>query len=169
MAQGETLNDVSISSEWSGKVKGLLDAYLCEFGISSEVSRAFWIDQVIDDLVTRAELVATEDILEEAIEQMRNLIEARVAMVCGYDPVREQKEIAQVIVVLLNENNADCRNKLFERSASGIDAAVLESLQQSLKTYKPIPTPTEAPLAMPVQIIELRPINPLRRLFGRSR
>jgi hypothetical protein len=149
-------------------VKALLDSYLCEFGLVSAATRARWTNRVIDDLAIHAELVATEDILEEAVERMRDLIEARVAMLSGHDPAREHKEIAQIMVLLLKEKNADCLNKLFEQSEPDGDLEMLEHLRQACDASLPIPVPDEAPLVMPVQAIELRSINPLRRLFGRS-
>jgi hypothetical protein len=166
--KGKTLSDSVTNREWQDKVKTLLENYLLEFGLRSEATRTYWINCVIDDLATRAELVATEDILEEAVEQMRDLIEARVALVSNHDPLREHKEIAQIIVVLLNEKNADCLNKLFEPGRPDGESEVLERLRDQLATSMPIPVPEEVPLVMPVQAIELRSINPLRRLFGRS-
>jgi uncharacterized protein (DUF2267 family) len=168
MEKGETLNGADTSSEWPDKVRALLDSYLCEFGLSSEATRARWIGRVVDDLATRDKLVA-EDILEEAVEQMRDLIEARIAMVSNYDPAHEHKEIAQIMVLLLNEKNADCLNSLFESSEPEGDFEQTECLRQILASSLPIAVPDEAPLAMPVQTIELRSINPLRRLFGRAR
>jgi len=166
--KGKTLTETVTNSDWPGKVTTLLDSYLREFGLRSEATRTHWINRVVDDLATRTELVATEDILEEAVEHMRDLIEARVAMVSNHDPVREHKEIAQIMVMLLNKKNADCLNKLFEGCEPDGDLEMLEHLRQACDTSLPIPVPEEAPLTMPVQTIELRSINPLRRLFGRS-
>jgi len=168
MEKGETLSETGTSSDWPDKVKALLDTYLCEFGLDSEATRARWINRVVEDLATRAELVATEDILEEAVEQMRDLIEARIAMISNHDPAREHKEIAQIMVLLLKEKNTGCLNKLFEHSEPDADLEMLEHIRQACDASLPIPVPEEAPLAMPVQTIELRSINPLRRLFGRS-
>lgn len=168
MEEGETLSGADSSSEWQHRVKALLDSYLCEFGLSSEATRGRWIGRVIEDLATRDELVA-EDILEEAVEQMRDLIEARIAKVSNYDPAREHKEIAQIMVLLLNEKNADCLNRLFESSDPEGDLETPECLRHVLASSLPVAVPDEAPLHMPVQTIELRSINPLRRLFGRSR
>jgi hypothetical protein len=165
--KGETLSTVSASSEWPDKVRALLDSYLREFGLSSEVTRARWINRVVDELAMRTELVATEDILEEAVEHMRDLIEARVAMLGNHDPAREHKEIAQIMVQLLNEINADCLNRLFEHSEADDDFEALEHLCHDLVTALPVAVPPEAPLLMPVQTIGLRTINPLRRLFRR--
>jgi hypothetical protein len=89
-------------------------------------------------------------------------------MISKHDPAREHKEIAQILVLLLKEKNADCLNKLFEHSEPDGDLEMLEHLRQACDTSLPIPVPEEAPMAMPVQTIELRPINPLRRLFRRS-
>lgn len=168
MEKRETLSEASAFSEWPDKVRALLDSYLCEFGIRSEATRAHWINRVIENLASQGELVATEDMLEEAVEQMRDLIEVRVAMIANHDPAREHKEIAQMMVVLLNEKYADCLNRLFEHSDADVDAAMLEQVRRTLTASVPIPVPQQAPLAVPVQAIELRSINPLRRLFGRS-
>lgn len=168
MEKGETLSITVTPSDWPGKVKALLDSYLCEFGLDSEATRVHWINRVVDDLTTRTELVATEDILEEAVLQMRDLIEARIAMISGHDPARERKEIAQIMVVLLHEKNKDCLNKLFDPSEADLDLNTLEHLRHACDTALPVLLPEEAPLAMPVQAIELRSLNPLRRLFGRT-
>ena len=162
------MNRADPSAEWQGQVKALLDTYLCEYGIRSERIRAHWINRVVEDLRARTEPVATEDILEDAVEHMRDLIEARIAVVCNHDPAREHKEIAQILVVLLNEKYSDYLNMLFERMEPAGDLETLERLCHALAACVPVPVPPEAPLAMPVQTIELRSINPLRRLFGRS-
>lgn len=168
MAERATLNRADPSAEWQDQVKALLDTYLCEFGIHSERTRARWTNRVIEDLRVRAELVATEDILEDAVEHMRDLIEARIAVICNHDPAREHKQIAQILVVLLNEKYTDSLNMLFEHMEPAGDLETLEGLRHALAACAPVPVPEEAPLAMPVQTIELRSINPLRWLFGRS-
>jgi hypothetical protein len=99
---------------------------------------------------------------------LQHLIEARIAVVSNHDPVREHREIAQIMVVLLNEKNADCLNSLFESIEPEGDFEKPECLRRILASSLPIAVPDEAPLAMPVQTIELCSINPLRRLFGRS-
>jgi hypothetical protein len=167
--KGETLSIADAPGDWPDKVKALLDTYLCEFGLNSNATRAHWINRVVDDLATRTELVATEDILEEAVEQMRDLIQARIALFSNHDPAREHKQIAQIMVLLLNEKNSACLNKLFQYSEASGDVEMLEQLRHGCDTSLLIPVPEEAPLAMPVQAIELRSINPLRRLFGRAR
>lgn len=166
MAQGETLSEaVSVCEQWQDRVITLLDSYLREFGLSSEATRERWIKRVVEKLATRTDIVATEDILEEAVEQMRDLIEARVARLSNHDPARQHKEIAQLLVVLLKRKNTDCLNMLFECGEDDINMP--EHLCRSLAVSSPMPVPPEAPLAMPVQIIELRSINPFRRLFKR--
>jgi len=164
----DSVNTTSV--EWRERVTTLLDSYLCASGISAAATRSRWIRRVVDDLMMRAEQLASEDMLEEAVEHMRDLIEARVAMVCNYDPARQQREIAHVLVVLLNEKYADCLNLLFECSeadVTAIDTGMIEKLRSAIATSVPVPVPPLAPMAMPVQAIELRSIIPLRRLFRR--
>lgn len=168
MAKGETLSQVDNTGEWRARVRNLLDAYLSELGISGEATRERWIKRVVEVLAARTELVATEDILEDAVEHMRDLIETRVAMTSGLDPAREHKEIAQLLVVLLNKKNADSLNMLFEHLEDAGDFKMSEHLQHAIDSSLPVPVPVEAPLAMPVQTIELRSVNPLRRFFRRS-
>ena len=159
------------SAKWLERVKSLLDNYLSALGISTEQTRSRWIRRVVDDLVLRAEHIASEDIPELAVEHMRDLIEARVAMVFNYDPARDHREIAQVLVVLLNEKYSACLNLLFESSeanATAVDHDMIETLRRAIETSLPIPVPPEAPMAMPVQAIELRSVIPLRRLLRRS-
>jgi hypothetical protein len=162
------LNDINTSSELLGKVKVLLNAYLCEFGIRSTATRARWTDRVIEELATRTGLVASEDILEEAVEHMRGLIEARVATIFNYDPARDHKEIAQILVVLLNEKYSDYLNRLFEHVGHDEDDETHQHLRDQITASLPLAMPEEAPLAMPVQSIELHSFNPFRWLFGRS-
>jgi hypothetical protein len=164
----ETLNDIVTTSELLDKVKVLLNAYLCEFGIRSAAIRARWTDRVIEELTTRAGLVANEDILEEAVENMRGLIEARVATIFNHDPARDHKEIAQILVVLLNEKYSDYLNRLFEHVEPNEDDETPQHLRDLITTSLPLAMPEEAPLAMPVQSIELHSFNPFRWLFGRS-
>ena len=162
------MNDINTSSGLLNKVKVLLNVYLCEFGIRSAATRMRWTDRVIEELTTRAGLVANEDMLEEAVEHMRSLIETRVAAIFNYDPARDHKEIAQILVVLLNEKYSDDLNRLFEHVEPDVDDAMPEHLRNLIAASMPQAIPEEAPLAMPVQRIELRSINPFRWLFGRS-
>jgi hypothetical protein len=161
----ETLNDLDESSAWPDKVRTLLDSYLREFGIVAEPVRTRWINRVIEKLDTRSGVVATEDMLEEAVERMRNLIEARVALIRGHDPTHDHKQIAQILVLLLDERYRDCLNMLFEHIEPDEN---IEHVRNALVTAMPIPVPEAAPLAMPVQTILLRSINPLRWLLGHS-
>ncbi|MGB5397005.1 MAG: hypothetical protein WBN96_07640 [Gammaproteobacteria bacterium] len=158
------------AAQWRERVNALLDSYLCALGISAAHTRSRWIKRVVDDLGMRAEQLASEDMLEEAVEHMRDLIEARVAMVCNYDRACQQREIAQVLVVLLNKKYADCLNLLFdcsEADVTAVDTAMIEKLRSAITASLPVPVPPPAPMAMPVQAIELRSIIPLRRLFRR--
>lgn len=164
----ETLNDIVTNSELLNKVTVLLNAYLCEFGIRSAATRARWTDRVIESLATRAGLVASEDMLEEAVEHMRGLIETRVATIFNHDPARDHKDIAQILVVLLNEKYSDYLNRLFEHVEPDEDDEALQHLRDVITASLPIAIPEEAPLAMPVQRIELLSLNPFRWLFGRS-
>ena len=162
---------IETPADWLERVNTLLDSYLSALGISTEQTRSRWIRRVVDDLMVRAEHVASEDMLELAVEHMRDLIEARVAMVFNYDPAHDHREIAQVLVVLLNEKYSDCLNLLFECSeanATAVNNDMIEKLRRAIEASLPIPVPPGAPMAMPEQAIELRSIFPLRRLLRRS-
>ncbi len=162
------MKKIDEASECLNRVRTLLDTYLREFGIISEQTRARWIDRVFEELDTRSVVVASEDILEEAVECMRVLIETRVAAIYNHDPAHDHREIAQILAVLLGEKYADSLNLLFERIEFGDSAGDIERVRNTLVTALPILVPEESPLAMPVQTIELRSINPLRWLLGRS-
>jgi hypothetical protein len=168
VAQGEALNDLDEAGEWQHRAGALLDTYLREFGILAGPARARWIERVIENLDVRAETVATEDILEEAVERMRTLIEARVAAIRGHDPERDHREIAQILAVLLGEDYTHCLSLLFERVEPDESSGNIELVRNALVTALPVPVPEESPLAMPEQTIELRSINPLRWLPGHS-
>lgn len=167
MAKRETLSGVDTPIEWPDMARAMLDTYLREFGISAEATRSRWINRVIDEMATQVEPVAAEDILEDALEHMRDLLEARVAMVFKLDSACDHKEIARILVVLFDEKHADYLNMLFEHIEPDGDFEIPEYLRNELASSLPIPVPEEAPLVMPVQNIELRSLNPLRRLFGR--
>lgn len=168
MASGTTLNESPLPDAWRARAESLLDTYLIRFGVTSAPARARWIERVIGDLATRADQVATEDLLEEAIEHLLALIERRLAAVCGRDPVRERRAVARTLVALLGERHRDLTNRLLERVADGDDTQTLERVRDACTASSPHPVPVEVPLAMPTQSIELRTLNPLRSLFGRS-
>jgi hypothetical protein len=169
MAERETLSTPGASTEWQRKAEALLDAYLVRVGVTSAPARARWIRRVIEDMGARAEEVPTEDLLEETIEHIWNLIEQRLAVVENRDPVRERRAIASTLVAVLSEKHRDVTNALLDRTEPGDDAETLERLRAACAASAPRPVPENAPLAMPVQPIELRSLNPFHRLFRRSR
>ena len=158
------------TADWHARVHALLDSYLCALGISAAHTRSCWIQRVVDELALRTGQLASEDLLEVAVEHMRDLVEARIARVCNFDPARQHREIAQVLVVLLNAKHVDCLNLLFDCSEADVSAmapARIERLRSAVAASLPVAEPPPAPMAMPVQALELRSINPLRRLFTR--
>jgi len=166
MAQGKTLNQPESTPGWQSGTEALLDAYLLKLGITAAPTRAHWIQKVIQELSARAEGVAQEDLQEEAIELVRDLIERRLAVIDHRDPVRERREIASTLVALLGEKHRDIANALFDLGVSDDDADLLARLRAACAASAPRPVPADAPLAMPVQPIELRTLNPLRALLG---
>jgi hypothetical protein len=168
VAEGRALKQPEAANDWQSRVRNLLDIYLKKFGISSELTRQQWTDRVITDLKARSEDVACEDITEEAIELLRDLIDARMAGIGAFDPVQEQSEIARQLVALLNKKHAASLNSYFEHIETHEDSATLETLRQTLAASLPTPMPPEAPLPMPEQTIALRSISPSQRRTGHS-
>jgi nucleotide-binding universal stress UspA family protein len=168
VAEGRALKQAEATIDWQSRVRNLLDTYLKKFGISSEQTRQRWTDRVIADLKARSEDVPCEDISEEAIEHLRDLIDARLARIGAFDPVQEQSEIARNLVALLNKKHADTLNSFFEHIETHEDGATLEALRQTLAASLPTPMPPEAPLPMPEQTIALRSLIPSQRRTGHS-
>jgi hypothetical protein len=168
VAEGRALKQAEATIDWQSRVRNLLDHYLKKFGISSALTRQKWTDRVITGLKARSEDVACEDIYEEAIEQLRDLIDARLAKIGAYDPAQEQSEIARNLVALLNKKHAETLNRFFEHIETHEDSDTLETLRRTLAGSLPVPTPPEAPLPMPEQRIDLRSISHSQRRAGPS-
>jgi hypothetical protein len=165
VAPRETLMPAGHAADWEPSTRDLLDSYLREFGLAAGRTRNDWVERVITDMQARTDNIAPEDIAEEALEHLLQLVSARLALVAR--PGAAPRELARVQFLLMNRSNADALNTLFEHARAEPDAASRERVRQLTARCIPVPVPAEASLAMPEQAIELRTLNPLRRLFKR--
>lgn len=151
---------------WQRELKPMLNAYLRRVGISSPEVRAPWVEHVLLGLQMHMEEFAAADIKEQAVEHLRDAIDARIARLTNLDATRERREIAGVLALLGDKRYAPLVNRLFEEQGASIDPAVREQLLDAIARDRPRPLPAPAPLPMPTQAIQLRsPSALLRRLW----
>ena len=158
------MNTTAADLTWQSEAQSVLDSYLCKIGIESSEIRSRWVAHVLSALQAQIGKYAADDIVEQAVERLRNAIDARLAKIADLDPVRERREIAGVLVVLQKEKNADLLHTLFADCDGPIDSQMREQLFSTVIPELPRPVRADARVDMPVQAIELRSINPLRRL-----
>lgn len=156
------MSAAALPAGWRGDVTGLLDNYLARMGVVSAAVRSRWGAAVVESLVADQAGIAADDIREEAVERLRDAIRARLATLGNIDPVRERREIARRLLVLQAQRNSELLNAIFADTAAIAGGTLAVQLDAALAAAAPCPVPPEAPLAMPVQVIELRPLNPLR-------
>jgi hypothetical protein len=154
---------------WAAKVQPVLDTYLRKVGIESADARSRWVASIVFELQGHIGEIAADDIVEQAVERLRDNIDARLAMVTGLDPLRDGREIAGILVVLQDKRHADLVNALFADCDGEVAPVVREQLRTSVAAEHPRPVPEDALTEIPTQLIELRSLNPLRWLFRESR
>ena len=150
------------SASWLGEAQPVLDSYLCKLGIASADLRSRWVAHVLAGLQLHIGEYAADDIVEQAVEGMRDAIDTRLARIANLDLMHDRREIAGIIVVLQEEQNAALVNTLFQDFAVTVDPEVRAQLRAALARDRPRPVRADAPLNMPLQAIALRPMNPLR-------
>lgn len=161
------MSEPDAGSTWQIELRPLLDAYLHRVGIESAEVRARWMAHVFLGLQMHLEEFVEDDYVEQAVERLRQLIDARLARVTNLDPVHQRGEIAGVLALLGMGRYAALVNSLFEDYAFAIDPAVRAQLLHAIAIDRPQPVPRDAPLAMPTQTVRLRSARSLRRLFRR--
>jgi hypothetical protein len=167
MGEREPLSTPDAGVNWQRMLKPVLNAYLRRIGISSPEIRAGWVEHVLLGMQMRLEEFSADDITEQAVERLRDAIDARVARLTNLDPVHERREIAGVLALLGNKRYADLASSVFEDYGSAVDPDVREQLHAAIARDRPRPLPAPAPLAMPTQTIQLRSLPALlRRLRG---
>jgi hypothetical protein len=167
MGERETLIAPDAGVNWQRRLKPLLNTYLRRLGISSAEIRTGWVEHVLLELQLHQEDISSEDILQLAVEWLRELIDARLARMTNLDPVHERREIAGVLALLGDPRYAGLANSVFEDYGSDVDPEVRAQLLEAIARDRPRSQPPAAPLAMPTQTIRLRSLPALlRRLRG---
>ncbi len=161
------MNTLAADLTWQHKAQPVLNSYLRTVGINSPDARARWIAHVLSGLQDDVEKYAADEIVEQAVERLRTAIDTRLAGIAGLDPAHARREIAGMLVVLQEEKHDGLVHTLFADYGGPIDPALREQLLSAVTADLPQPVREDARLDMPVQTIELRPINPLRRLLLR--
>jgi hypothetical protein len=169
MVEGEILSPPDADMNLAGEVYPVLDSYLRKVGIVSAEIRSRWVAHVLSGLQMHIGEFSADDIVEQAVERMRDALDVRLARVANLDPINERREIAGIWVVLLEDRYADLMNALFDDSDVVVDPQLRDQLRTAIAADRPRPVREDAPLDMPLQTIELRHLNPLRWLFRASR
>lgn len=166
MGERETLSAPDTGENWRRELKPVLNAYLRRVGVLSPEIRAGWVEHVLLGLQMHLEEFAAADIKEQAVERLREAIDARLARLTNLDPVQERREIAGILALLGDKRYLDLANSVFEDYGPAVDTEVREQLLDAIARDRPRPVPAPAPLAMPTQTIELRSPSALfRRLW----
>jgi hypothetical protein len=168
VAEREILSSLDADVSWADEVRPVLDTYLRKVGIVSAELRARWVVRIVCALQARIGEIATDDIVEQAVEQLRDSMTTKLAMVANLDPLRDGREIAGMLVVLHDEKYADLVNALFADWDAELAPMVRERLRSAVAADCPRPVPRDAPLDFPTQVIQLRSMNPLRWLLRRG-
>lgn len=170
MVEAENVNTPVSTSDavmhWQSELQPLLDDYLCKIGMQSSELRARWVAHVLAGLHLNSGEFAADDIVEQAVEKMRDAVDTRLALVGNFDRVHERREIAGALAVLQKDHHTDLVDALFREFNNTEIAELRGRLHDAIRNERPRPVPPDARLAMPTQPIELRVLNPLRRLFG---
>jgi len=152
------------SASWLSEAQPVLDSYLRKMGIVSADLRSRWVAHVLAGLQLHIGEYAADDIVEQAVEGLRDAIDSRLARIANLDLMHDRREIAGILVVLQEERNADLVNFLFQDFAVTVDPEARAMLRAAMANDRPRPVRADAPMAMPMQEIALRPLNPLRWL-----
>ena len=154
---------------WAAEVQSVLDTYLRKVGIVSGDVRSRWVASIVARLQVRIEEIAADDIVEQAVERMRDAVDARLALVANLDPLHDDREIAGILVVLQDKKHVDLVSALFADSDGEVTPLVREQLRRAVAAERPRPVPKDALIEFPTQVIQLRSLNPLHWLFRASR
>jgi len=163
----EILNTSTADLAWQHKAQPVLNGYLRKVGINSPDARARWIAHVLDALQDDVDKHAADEIVELAVERLRTAIDTRLAQLADLDPLHDSRKIAGMLVALQEEKHNDLMHTLFADYEGPVDPALREQLLKAVSADLPQPVCADARVHMPEQAIELRPLNPLRRLLLR--
>jgi len=169
VAEREILSPLDVDVSWADDVRPVLDTYLRKVGILSTDVRSRWVACIVCGLQEHIGDIAADDIVEKAVEHLREAIDARLAKVANLDPLRDRREIAGMLVVLQDEKHADLVNALFADCDAEVAPMVSEQLRRAVAAGCPRPVPNDAPIDFPTQVIQLRSMNPVHWLFRRGR
>lgn len=168
MGEGEALSAPDAGVNWQRELKPMLNAYLRRVGISAPEVRSLWVEHVLLGLQMHMEEFAAADIKEQAVEHLRDAIDARIARLANLDATRERRDIAGILALLGDKRYAPLVNRLFEDRGTYIDPEVRQQLLDAVARDRPRPLPAPAPLPMPTQKIQLRSPSALWRRLWKS-
>ncbi len=167
MGEREALSAPDAGVNWQRELLPVLHAYLRQVGVASPEARAGWVAHVLLGMQMHLEEFAADDVREQAIERVRETIDARLARFTDLHPERDRREIAGILAMLGDPRHEGLAEKVFAEHGSAVDPATRSQLLDAITRDRPRPLPPPAPLAMPVQTIELRSVRALlRRLRG---
>jgi len=168
MGEREALSEATTSAGWQRELKPVLNAYLRRVGISSPETRGRWVEYVLGGMQMHLEEFSPDDIKEQAVERLRDAVDARLARLTGLDAVLDRREIAGILALLGDKRYAALANSLFEDYGAAVDPEVRAQLHDAIARDRPRPVPAPAPLAMPEQVIELRSLPALLQRIRRG-
>jgi len=163
------LSHLDVDMSWADDVRPVLDTYLRKIGIVSADVRSRWVADIVCELQAHIGEIPADDIVEQAVERLREAIDARLAQAANLDPLRDRREIAGMLVVLQDEKHADLVNVLFADCDAELAPMVSEQLRSAVAAGCPRPVPRDALIDFPTQVIQLRSMNPVHWLFRRGR
>lgn len=163
------MSPLNADMSWAAEVRPVLDTYLHKVGIASADVRSRWVARIVCGLQAHIGEIAADDIVEQAVERLRETIAARLARIANLDPLRDGREIAGMLVVLQDEKHAELVNALFADCDAEVAPTVREQLRRAVAADSPRPVPRDALIGFPTQVIQLRSMNPLHWLFRRGR
>jgi len=163
------LSPLNADMSWADGVRPVLDTYLRKIGIVSADVRSRWVGCIVCELQSHIGEIPADDIVEQAVERLREAIDVRLAQAANLDPLRDRREIAGMLVVLQDEKHADLVNALFADCDAEVAPMMSEQLRRAVAAGCPRPVPDDALLDFPTQLIQLRSMNPVHWLFRRWR
>ena len=159
------MSPLNADMSWAAEVRPVLDTYLHKVGIASADVRSRWVARIVCGLQAHIGEIAADDIVEQAVERLRETIVARLARIANLDPLRDRREIAGMLVVLQDEKDTDLVNALFADCDAEVAPMVSEQLRRAVAAGCPRPVPKDALTDFPTQLIQLRSMNPLHWLL----
>ena len=139
--------DLAEIAAWEQAGEHLVD-YLRNLGVNDPSLVQSLAADCLSRARNRVSTGSVDDLLRRAIEEAQRHMDASVAKLLGLSPTRDAHKIAEARAALLFRATGQSTDFLF--GAPDTEQARVPRLKASL----PVPTPPEAPIAMPVQKID---------------